>query len=43
VSDRGDIVFLEHMAMKWLFYVKKEKTEYKKEKSRIRRIALKEK
>jgi hypothetical protein len=43
VTDRGDIVFLEYMAMKWLLYVKKEKTEYKKETSRIRRLALKEK
>jgi hypothetical protein len=24
------LFFLEHMAMKWLLYVKKEKTEYKK-------------
>jgi hypothetical protein len=43
VTDPGDIVFMEHMAMKWLLYVKKEKIEYKKETSRIRRLALKEK
>jgi hypothetical protein len=28
------------MAMKWLLYVKKEKIEYKKETSRIRRLIL---
>jgi hypothetical protein len=43
VTDRGDIVFSEHMAIKWLLYVKKEKIEYKKETSKIRRLALKEK